>query len=146
MSTSSADALLSSFSSISSSSETSSIEDDITDLTVTVLEGINLYRGGSTGNVPVGDPTVLIFQQAEAAAEVVASKLSPTQSQGQFGRFPNTYVELFGGESVQVTQFQPSAFTHRSEYYYDANVNRLFKKSRYDKFVFWKAISEAEQR
>lgn len=37
-------------------------------------------------------------------------------------------VELFGGEVIEPTAFEPDAATHRSDFYYNAVTNVLYRR------------------
>jgi len=56
-------------------------------------------------------------------------------------------LELYGAELIEPTSFEPDPATHRGEYYYNANTNRLYKKviSRSNNGVVtahWEGVSD----
>ena len=46
------------------------------------------------------------------------------------GYNPHRFVELFGGEMVPVSNYEPDPQTFRSDYYYNSRVNKLYKRLR----------------
>lgn len=44
------------------------------------------------------------------------------------GGNPHNFIELFGGDMVEMTAFEPDARTFRGEYYYNTVLNQLFRK------------------
>lgn len=56
-------------------------------------------------------------------------------------------TELLGGEVIVPTAFEPDPYTHRSEYYYNAITNQLFKKIKVQNGpttykISWKKVSD----
>lgn len=51
------------------------------------------------------------------------------------------FVERIYGKMVEVTAFEPSPNTCRSNYYYNSAVNALYKKLKLDGVYVWKKIS-----
>jgi hypothetical protein len=47
---------------------------------------------------------------------------------GQQGFNPWRFVELYGGEVIEPTAFEPDPVTYRSSYYYNTTTNRLYMK------------------
>ena len=52
------------------------------------------------------------------------------------------YLKLVGGEVVEPTAFEPDPNTHRSQYYYNAKTNTLYKKIKVGNISTWRGISE----
>ncbi len=56
------------------------------------------------------------------------------------------YLELFGATIVEPSEFEPDPNTHRSDYYYNASNNVLYKRISHgtgnDKVSHWKPISQ----
>lgn len=42
--------------------------------------------------------------------------------------YPATFLELNGARIIEVTAFEPDAMTYRGEYYYNAILNRLYRR------------------
>lgn len=51
-------------------------------------------------------------------------------------------LELFGATIIEPTEFEPDPNTHRSDYYYNASNNVLYKKISHGKVSHWKSISQ----
>lgn len=59
------------------------------------------------------------------------------------GYNPHQFIELYGGSTIEMYNYQPDPNTFRGEYYYNTRLNRLYKKSNLDnKAYYWKAVSE----
>lgn len=63
------------------------------------------------------------------------------------GNHTTRFVELNGGSVIEPTSFEPDPNTHRSEYYYNAITNTLFRKitrasSNGQYNSHWKKVSE----
>lgn len=62
------------------------------------------------------------------------------------GHNPHWFVELMGGKEVIVQNWEPDAQTFRGEYYYNARLDRLYKKipavDRQLVVYYWKPVSE----
>lgn len=44
------------------------------------------------------------------------------------GYNPHRFIELFGGEVVEIWNYEPDPRTFRGDYYYNARTNQLFRK------------------
>ena len=69
-----------------------------------------------------------------------------TQHRGNpsIGGNPHRFVELFGGEIVEMTFIEPDPQTFRGDFYYNTRFNQLFKKIKVGDAPFWKRISEIQ--
>lgn len=52
------------------------------------------------------------------------------------------YLQLVGGKIIEPTAFEPDANTHRSQYYYNAVTNTLYRKITVNGVSHWQGISE----
>jgi hypothetical protein len=50
-------------------------------------------------------------------------------------------VELNGGQVIEPTAFPPDPNSHRSQYYYNANTNALYRKITTFGYSHWQKIS-----
>jgi hypothetical protein len=59
------------------------------------------------------------------------------------GYNPHRFVELYGGEVVEVSQYEPDPQSYRGKFYYNARTNQLYKKLFIGRiYAYWKSISE----
>lgn len=54
----------------------------------------------------------------------------------------HNYVELFGGQLVSFSQYDPDPNTHRERFYYNTRENKLYKKIKAGNQFVWKNVSE----
>jgi hypothetical protein len=67
---------------------------------------------------------------------------------GSEGGNPHRFVELYGGEAVEVTAFEPDPVTYRTDYYYNSIRNVLYRRVVVDntignKVAFWQPASQS---
>ena len=56
------------------------------------------------------------------------SDLYSRRGKTTMGYNPHRFIELFGGEMVEVWSYEPDPRTFRGDYYYNARINQLFRK------------------
>lgn len=57
-------------------------------------------------------------------------QLSEKLGNKQVGHQTNWIIEMYGGEMIIPTAFEPDATTHRSDYYYNATDNKLYTRKK----------------
>ncbi|MBD3407288.1 MAG: hypothetical protein GF411_14315 [Candidatus Lokiarchaeota archaeon] len=57
------------------------------------------------------------------------------------GGLPHRFIELLGGEIVEVTAFEPDARTSDMDFYYNARDNVLYKRIK-SRFPHWMRVTD----
>lgn len=61
------------------------------------------------------------------------------------GYNPHRFVELYGGEMVPISNYEPDPSTFRNLYYYNSRMNRLFKRIEIKgdrvSAYYWKSVT-----
>lgn len=68
--------------------------------------------------------TAAELDKSRAAVEDILSRRGPAVAGGN----PFNFLELHGARMVEVTAYEPDPRTYRGEYYYNATLNRLFRR------------------
>jgi hypothetical protein len=58
---------------------------------------------------------------------ILAHRGDPT-----IGYNPHRFIELYGGELIPVSNYEPDPQTSRYDYYYNSRTNQLFKRIKID--------------
>lgn len=87
-----------------------------------------------------GDISYITLLQPKASARTLEVISNTRYDHPIGGGNPNRFIELVGGRFVPLMFYQPDPNTFRDEFYYNARLNRLFKKINSKPNPVWKIV------
>lgn len=87
-----------------------------------------------------GEVSYITLLQQKASARVLETVASTRYDYPLGGGNPARFIELVGGRFVPIMFYPPDPITFRDEFYYNARLNRLFKKIGSKPNPVWKIV------